>query len=169
MPAMPNVSMGTAISVVQAARDVFRRVRKQPTAAESKLLAEFARRLDERRVFSAPYNSEVVEACTASINSFKAITEDYLAKIEHPGARAALGAMLTSLRRFIDKWHGFSTRDIWDRPFSFGSPHHRHDGRSDAAFFEDLGDLRAEIRILCQLLLEIEPKVSVPSIFEETG
>jgi hypothetical protein len=58
-------------------------------AAETKLLVEFARRLDERRVFSAPFDSEIVESCLYSLESFKATTEDYLAKLDHPGARAA--------------------------------------------------------------------------------
>jgi hypothetical protein len=33
-------------------------------------------------------------------------------------------------------------------------------------FFKDLGDLRAEIRILVQFLVEIAPKVSAPSLLE---
>ncbi len=167
MPALPRLTVGAAISVAQAARDVFRRVRKKPTAVEAKLLVEFARRLDERRVFSAPYNAEIVEACLASLDSFKTITEDYLAKLDHPGARAALGAMLTSLRRFIDKWYGFTTSRFWDGPFQFPSPRHREDKRTEMEFFQDLGDLAAEIRVLLQFLLELEHKVSAPSIIEE--
>jgi hypothetical protein len=164
MVTVPKVSVGAAISVAQAARDVLRRVRKKPTAAEAKLLVEFARRLDERRVFSARFDSEIVECCLSSLDSFKSITEDYLAKLEHPGARAALGAMLTSLRRFIDTWHGFATRRIWDGPFPFDRPRFRDEGRTGADFFQDLGSLRAEIRLLIDLLVDIEPKVSVPSI-----
>lgn len=164
MVVLPKLSVGAAISVAQAARDVLRRVRKKPTAAEAKLLIEFARRLDERRVFSAPFDAEIVESCLSSLDSFKAITEDYLAKIEHPGARAALGAMLTSLRRFIDKWHGFTTRRIWDGPFPFDAPRFREERRTGAEFFQDLGSVRAEIRLLVELLVDIEPKVSVPSI-----
>lgn len=163
--ALPKLSVGAAISVAQAARDIFRLVRKKPTAIEAKLLVEFARRLDERRVFSAPYDVEVVEVCLASLSSFKAIVEDYLAKLDHPGTRAGLGAMLTSLRRFLDKWHGVTTRQFWDGS-PFPSPRHRDEKRTEMEFFKDLGDLRADIRILLQFLVEIEPKVSAPSILE---
>jgi hypothetical protein len=155
-----KLSASAAISVVQAARDVFRKLRSKPSAAEAKILVEFAKRLNERRVFSAPYDAEIVESCLGSLGSFKDITEDYLAKLEHAGARAALGAILTSIRRFLDKWHGFSTRalgDPWEPPI-FG--HGRDAKRRE--FFEDLGHLRAEITILVDLLREIEPKIAVP-------
>jgi hypothetical protein len=118
-------------------------------------------------VFYAPYNSEVVECCIASLSSFKSITEEYLAKIEHAGATAALGAILTSIRRFLDKWHGFTTRDLGD---PWEPPPFRHRGREnsvrEADFFQDLGQLRAEVRILLEFLIEIEPKVVAPSIVE---
>jgi hypothetical protein len=152
-----KVSASAAISVVQAARDVFRKLRSKPSAAEAKILVEFVKRLDERRVFSAPYDAEVVESCIGSLASFKNTTEEYLAKLDHAGARAALGAILTSLRRFLDKWHGFSTRalgDPWEPPI-FG--HGRNEKRRE--FFEDLGHLRAEVLILVDLLRQLEPKV----------
>lgn len=115
-------------------------------------------------MFSAPFDAEIVESCLGSLDSFKAITQDYLAKLEHPGARAALGAMLTSLRRFVDTWHGFTTRRIWDRPFSFDSPRFREERRTGAEFFQDLGSLRSDFRLLVELLVDIEPKISVLSI-----
>ena len=87
--------------------------------------------------------------------------------MEHAGAQAALGAVLTSIRRFLDKWHGFTPRDLgapWEPP-----PLRRHDrerSAREADFFQDLGQLRAEARILVELLTEVEPKVAAPSIVE---
>lgn len=119
-------------------------------------------------MFYAPYNSEVVEACIGSLSSFKSITEDYLAKLEHPGAQAALGAILASTRRFLDKWHGFTTRDLGEHWEPFSPRHHGRDRSAcEADFIQDLGQLRAGVRILVLFPVEIEPKVATPSIVEQ--
>lgn len=151
------------LKLAPAIQKGLRRWKGRPTVAERALLAEWARRLDERRVFFVDYNIEVVEACLASLEHVRDFTDETLGKVKHAGARAMLGAILDVVRQFNDNWHGFQTP----------GPNHvsrhrgdREDSRSLAHFFEDLGELRAKVRLLVGALADIEPEVKAPNLLD---
>jgi hypothetical protein len=137
-----------------------------PTKRDRDAIVKYCRRLDERRVFSHPYNSEVVELCIASLSQVKDFTDETLAEVEHPGARAALGAMIDQSRRFLDVWGRFKTARVdWD----FHPRHSMHDDRllvagQLAAFFQDLGELRSNVRLLVSILVQLAPKAAAPNL-----
>lgn len=168
--ALSLATLKTLLGLLKIAPAVQTGVRKwkgRPTEAERAHLVAWARRLDERRVFFADYNIEVVEACLASLDHVRQFTDEVLAEIEHPGARAMLGGILDSVRQFHDKWHGFRTPNHFDhwrpRPHRDG---HGEDGDL-ANFFEDLGELRGRVRLLVGALCEIEPDVKAPTLLAQ--
>lgn len=158
-----NTVLGLLIKAVPALRDEIRKAQGKPTKAESDCLIAYVRRLDERRVLYHPYNVEVVESCVGSLDEVRRFTDETLAKIESPAARAALGAILDRSRAFVDRWHGVhGPRDWWD----YGSPHRGPGSRGDgmAEFFQDLGELRGTMRDMLQLLKLLEPKIDAPNL-----
>jgi hypothetical protein len=88
----------------------------------------------------------------------KEYTDEALGELEHSGARAALGAILDVLRKFLDEWHG--RRPLPDA-FEW-----RSRGRDDelSAFYEDLGELRGNMRILVELITALEPSATCPRL-----
>jgi len=124
-------------------------------------LVQYCRLVDNRRVFSAPFNVEVVESCVASLVDVKRYTEEALSKLEHGTAQACLGGILDHTRTFIDKWHGYRGQRHWG-PFpghGSGGP-----GEDDRAFFQDLGELRGRMKILIGLLTELAPSATAPQL-----
>lgn len=86
------------LKLAPAVQSGLRRWKGRPTVAERALLAAWARRLDERRVFYRDYDSEVVEAWLGSLEHVRDFTDETLGKVEHAGARAMLGAILDVVR-----------------------------------------------------------------------
>lgn len=159
-----SIGLGTPFHlarIVKLAREAFRSFAQRPTSAEAQVLVEYARRLDERRAFFVTYNVEVVEACIPSIDQVRAFTDEYLAKLAHPGARAALGAILDATRGFLDRWKSRHTPSHWEMRGG--------DGQELARFFEDLGELRTVVRLMLSSLRELEPKVSAPNLLPEAS
>jgi hypothetical protein len=158
--------MATAFDVVSALRGVMalfnvpvhirkmvRATKRQPTREEAEILVAYARRLNERRVFFAPFNVEVVECCIGSLEEVRRFTDEALSKLKHPYARATVAAILEDVRHFLDRWRAFRTpRDPW---------RHRMHGDGEEAelaeFFKDLGELRIKVRMWCEMLVQIEP------------
>lgn len=153
-----------AAPIIQAG---LRKWKGRPTPTERSLLAAYARRLDERRVFSAPFNVEIVELCLGSLNEVRRLTDEVLAEVEHPGARAMIGAILDATRHSHDKWHWFRTPDYLERWRHRADTIGRHPGEADlAGFFEDLGELRGTLRLVVGALAEIEPDVKAPNLLQ---
>jgi len=163
--APPGVStaVGLLLKIFPTVRDEISKTRGKPTKAESQDLIAYVRRLDERRVLFFPYGLEVVESCVASLDEVRRFTDETLAKIENPTARAALGSILDRSRAFVDRWHGIhATRDWWDHGDFHGGPTAHRDGMAD--FFQDLGELRGAMREMVQLLKLLEPKVEAANL-----
>jgi hypothetical protein len=140
---------------------------KAPTKQDRERIVNYVRRLEERRVFSAHFNSEVVEVCIGSLSQVKDFTDETLAQVDHPGARAALGAIIDQVRLFLDAWSRFKTARIdWDdyprRPDPFVERNLR--GGQLAAFFQDLGELRSKMRLLVSILIQLAPKAAAPNL-----
>lgn len=137
--------------------------RGQPSREDRERLLRYCRRLDERRVFSAPFNQEVDAACLASLEQVKSYTDEALSEVEHPAAQAAVGAILDEVRGFIDKWHGFRLHHRhWDMP-PFGP--RGSDGMKD--FFQDLGELRGKMRIFVGILTALVPEARAPRLLDD--
>jgi hypothetical protein len=136
-----------------------RQWRGGPSSEDSARLVRYCRRLDERRVFSAPYNSEVEEMCVASLEQVKSYTDEALSELDHPLAQAAVGAIFDELRGFIQKWHGHRAGRRWP-------PHHwsRDHGEQERDFFQDLGELRGRMRIFVGMLTELVPDAKAPRL-----
>jgi hypothetical protein len=138
---------------------------KAQTKGDRELIVKYCRRLDERRVFSAPFSGEVVEVCVGSLSDVKDFTDETLAEVDHAGARAALGAIIDQIRCFLDSWGGFKTARIdWDFYPRRHDPltDRRLGGQQLADFFQDLGELRSKMRLLVSILVELAPKASAP-------
>jgi hypothetical protein len=136
--------------------------RGRPTKTERERLVEYCRRLDERRVFSAPFYDEVEISCIGSLEQIKDFTDEALSKMKHPAARAALGAILDQVRRFLDTWRNPRQR----RPFALhGHWHDRGDGQQRMEFFQDLGELRANMKLLVGIVAELAPGADAPKLF----
>ena len=161
--------LGLLIKAVPTVRDEISKARGKPTKAESECLIAYVRRLDERRVLYHPFNVEVVESCVGSLDEVRRFTDETLAKIESPAARAALGAILDQSRAFVDRWHGARTHLDW---WNHGGHHrgmissgHREDGLDE--FFQDLGELRGTMKEMLALLKLLEPKIKAPNLLLE--
>jgi len=149
------------MKVAPVVRSGLRKWKGRPNAADRERLVAYGRRLDERRVFFVSYNVEVVESCVGSLDEVRRFTDEVLSETKHEGARAVLGAILDVTRQFNDRWHGTRTPHDWDHD----GHRHSHAGNGGLAnFFEDLGELRAKVRILAAALAEIEPDVSAPTL-----
>jgi hypothetical protein len=145
-----------------------RKLLGKPSKEDKQRLERYVRRLDERRVFYVDYNVEVVEACIGSLSSIKDHTEEVLAEVEHPGARAAIGAILDAIRMFLDKWSNFHTpRHHWD--WDFERPGRRRTGGDLAHFFEDLGELRGVVRLMVVALRELHSNVDAPNLLSRSN
>jgi len=126
-------------------------------------LIAYVRRLDERRVLFHPYHMEVLESCVGSLDEVRHFTDEALAQIENPAARAALGAILDRSRAFVDRWRGsHGLRDPWDHGGFHRGPGSQ--GESMAEFFQDLGELRGTMRDMLELLKLLEPKIEAPNL-----
>jgi hypothetical protein len=132
-----------------------------PTKEDSERLVRYCRRLDERRVFSAPYHMELAQSCVGSISEVRQYTDEALADIKHPVARAAIGAILDEVRRFEDKWHGYQSSADW-HPHRFGG---RFERTSDRDFFQDLGGLRDKMKVFVGMITELVPDATAPKLF----
>jgi len=130
--------------------------RRSLSDADAECVVRFARRLEERRVFTATMNSEVIECCMGSISSAADFAEEALSAVDDARARAVIGAIRDHLRDFRDRHYGARTPDRWNR---------RHEPWWDAGdgdvmtFFTDLGGLRENVRSLLALLADIEPRI----------
>jgi hypothetical protein len=164
-------AVGAALSILFRVMNVAPKLRARlakykgkPTDDDRKILVQFARVINERRVFHASFHMEVVEACLGSLGYVKDETEKVIASISHPAAEAVLGAFLDDLRAFLDKWHGKSTPrtlHLDGRPRSQDDPW--RDREADLpAFFSDLGQLRERANVWFGALKQVEPKVAVP-------
>ena len=165
-----NISlMKQLLALARAVPEVHAKLKKQPTSDERKLLKAYCKRLDERRVFSVPFNSEVEDCCIASLSQVSLFTEELLSKLEHPEASAAVGLILTGVKDFLDKWHGFRGPDR-------GFPRHRFrdfdggiEGEQQRQFFEDLGALRVHMNGCVEILAMLDPKLAVPSLAQDAS
>jgi hypothetical protein len=106
-----------------------------------------------------------------SLSGVKELTEETLAEVHHPAAEAVLGAILDTLRSFLDKWNGARTPSWeWDRPWptrgDYGdwSTHGRAREASLPEFFKDLGELRSRIRTFVGMLTDLESKAVAPRL-----
>jgi hypothetical protein len=132
-------------------------------AEDRKRLVAYCRRIDERRVFSTDYGSEVVECCVSSLSQVKEFTDATLAEVEHPAAQAVLGAILDSVRAFLDRWGAYHTpRFGWDRP----RPPGLRDADEMPEFFADLGELRSKMGLYVGMLTVMEPKAKAPKLLD---
>ena len=162
--ALSAAALKVVLAGLKVAPSVYSRLqawRGKPTDDERKLLVRYARRLNERRVFSAPFNVEVVESCVASLSTTAEFTDETLAALDHPGARAVVASVLDLVRRFLDRWGSYSTpRHRWLDPFG------QRDLDEFPEFFKDLGELRGNVRLLVAILAEFEPGAIAPNITE---
>ena len=74
-------SLKLALSALKVAPRVYEKVqvwKGKPTKKDRERLRKYARRLDERRVFSARFDVEVVEACVVSVSSVAEFTDEVL-------------------------------------------------------------------------------------------
>lgn len=142
-----------------------RKARGKPTRAEQTKLVQFAKTLDNRRVFYVSLHEEAEAACLGSLDGMLRETEATLVAIEHADATMILQALQTVLRAFLDRWRGFHAQrrapHEWDR-----RPWHMR-GEREARFFFELGALRQSVCELIQLLIWIEPKVTAPNLLGE--
>ena len=160
--------LGLVIKAVPTVRDHLRKAMGKPSQIESECLIQYVRRLDERRVLYHPYNVEVIECCVSSLDEARRFTDETLAKVESPGARAALGAILDRVRAFLDRWHGARTpRDWW----SHGGLHREAISGGDGLdeFFQDLGELRGTMTAMLELLKLVEPRIKAPNLLPEAS
>jgi hypothetical protein len=144
--------------------DAIAQWRCKPAKADRDLAVEFCRWLDERRVFQRPMNSEVVEACVSSLGYVRDRAAEFQARVEDNGVRAVLGGLLDVTRRFLDRWEGVSTpRPYPHHPPFERSPHETPDdpGTADLPeFFEDLGELRGNVRTLVSILAACDKRLA---------
>jgi hypothetical protein len=149
-------------SAVPAVADQVSRLRRKLTRADRDRLTRYVRRINERRVFFHPYNSEVIEACVGSLDEVKRFTDETLAAIENEGAKAALGGILDATRAFLDRWRGTRTPHgrPWARdPLDRWSGQERGEGETMEEFFKDLGELRGAVKLMMALLEQIDPNL----------
>jgi hypothetical protein len=82
----PNfAAFKVVLKLLGAAPQLYEKVqqwRGRPTKEDQQRLVSYCRRIDERRVFSAPYNVEVEEVCVASLSQVKEFTDEALAGME---------------------------------------------------------------------------------------
>jgi hypothetical protein len=143
--------------------------RGKPSSGERAALVEFSKFLDERRVFFADYQAEVIVACVYSLGQIKTQTEATLAKLEHPAARALIGAILDRVRLSLDRWHGFDPTGRYDTRL-LARPHHETEAQQLATFFEDLGDLRRCVLTLMETLQEtVESTIVIDNLRRGAG
>lgn len=121
----------------------------RPGASDRKKLVEFCELLEQRRVFHADFNSEVVELCLGSLRMVQDETTKRIAELEHPGARAMLEAVQDHLRVFMDRWTMFRTPHRWSRDHEL------------TEFFRDLGVLRERVRICTEGIALMAPNAKV--------
>ena len=145
------------LSIAPSVYEKLNEWRGKPSKQERERLVIYTRRLDERRVFRVPLDVEVADSCVWSLSQVKEYTDAALAELEHPAARAALGAILDVLRGFLDEWQGRRRPD----PFGWGS--RGRDGEV-SAFYEDLGELRGKMRQLVSLITALEPRATCPML-----
>lgn len=169
---MPETYLTAFIAILKAAAASPRWYEKlqvakgKPSKADRDRLIAYCRRIDERRVFSAPFNVEVVECCVASLSQIKEFTDATLANLAHPAAQAVVGAMLDEVRHFLDRWGGYQTpRYPWD----IAPPSYRREGEEFTAFFQDLGELRAKMRLFVGMLEELEPRAQATRLLGHDG
>jgi hypothetical protein len=139
--------MGLVPAVRKKLTKLVEKIQAQPGAADRKRLVEFCELLNQRRVFYANYNSEVVELCTGSLKMLQDETTKRIAALEHPGARAMLEAVQDHLRVFIDRRGDFRLG-------------HRGPGPELTEFFLDLGTLRERVRICTEGIALMAPNAN---------
>lgn len=155
------VGLGTVFKALGAAPKLYEKYEEwqgKPTAKDRDLIVEYCRRLDERRVFSEAHQSEVVEACLASLDEVRAFTDEVLARARHPVAQAAMGAVLDEVRKFLDKWIPRRSPRLNHRLREFPGREPSHE------FFQDLGELRVKMRIYVGMLTDLVPKATAPRL-----
>jgi len=147
---------------VPAVGDKVNRLRGKLSRADRDRLVTYVHRINERRVFFHPYNSEVIEACVGSLDQVKKFTDETLAVVENVAAKAALGGILDATRAFLDGWRGIRTPhgSPWARgPIDRWSGQEGGDGKTMEEFFKDLGELRGAVKLMMALLEQIDPKL----------
>lgn len=120
----------------------------------------------ENSVVCVPFRDEIAESCPASLSQVKEFTDDTLARLSHPTAQAALGAILDVVRSFLDTWEGTRTPH---EPFERRPDHlHSHREADFALFLQDFGALREKMRVLVGMLELLEPKATAPRLLEDS-
>lgn len=140
-----------SIGLAGKASDTLANWRMKPGKADRDLIVKHCQWLDERRVFHAPMNVEVVEASVGSIKQARDRTAEAQASVKDAGTRAILGGLLDLFREFLDRWEGVKT------PASFDV---RGNGADLATFFKDLGELRARVGSLVALLAAADKRLT---------
>jgi hypothetical protein len=146
------------LKLIPPAYDKFQEFSGRPSRADGQLVKAFVRRLDERRVFYAPFHSECVEMV---VGSLQRVVDDSLAthaSLTHGLSQAAVGLVLDATRKFLDRWSRATTPPQRGRfPAWFDE--------ETARFFEDLGELRGQVRTAVELLREFsDPALQAPSL-----
>lgn len=155
---------------LKAGRGTFDTLTRAPSAADKKKIIEYVRFLDQRGVFSKPYDVEVFESCLGSLSSFKDESERVLVSIQHPIAVSAIEQIIHDVRAFLDKWQiAARWRAVGDfgrfPDFDGGAGRNRFGhASSEAQFFSDLGELRGAVRGAVQVLGMVVPKAVAPTL-----
>jgi hypothetical protein len=122
----------------------------KPSDGDRRVIREYCKHLNERRVFFAPYHREAAGACRYSLEEVRRLTYEASAKVEHPGATAFLHSILDHVRKFLDAWSGPEPQD-----------------EALVRFCMDLGTLRTSVRAYVALLQTLEPKAKAPNLFRD--
>jgi hypothetical protein len=131
------------------------------SVVDQQLVKEFVGRLDERRVFHAPYHAERVELVVGSLRRVVEDSHQTLASLSHGPSKAAAGVILDQTRKFLDRWGDART------PTQRGKFPAWFDEET-SRFFEDLGELRGQIRFAVEFLQEFaDPQLRAPSVLTE--
>lgn len=144
-------------SAYQKVKEIFGGLSK----VDQRLVKEFVGRLDERRVFYVPYHAEQVEQVVGSLRTVAKDSLQTLAGLSHGPSKAAVGVVLDQTRKFLDRWGDARTPPQRGRfPAWFD--------QETSKFFEDLGELRGQVRFAVEFLQEFaDAQLRAPSILGE--
>lgn len=170
MAATPDyAAFKMVLGLLRVARDVYETAQNwkgRPTKGERDLLLQYCNRLDERRVFSVSFNDEAEMLCVGSLEQVKTFTDEVLSKLKHPAARAALGAILDQVRRFLDRWCDSSHPRRHASHGDWNVPLEARQRRME--FFQDLGELRGNMKLLVRLIGDLVPEVRAPNLLGDS-
>lgn len=139
----------------------------KPGKEDKKKVREFVGLINERRVFLAPYNAEVVECVLGFLRVVLDTAAKTHAAITHPMSKQSVGVVLDDTRKFLDRWSRYTTprserlRPAWEH----------FDDQSELnkllEFYADLGELRGKVKTAVQLLKEYaDPTLAAPNLLD---